>query len=307
MADTSVDQMLDAFGRHHIPTHQEQIENGRLIRKWLDWEGGPQAAPKPVRRAGERAKGRMVEGNMRLVVSIAKKFQGRGVPLEDLIQEGAFGLIRAVELYDHTRGYQFSTYAYWWIRQAMMRAIANQADTIRVPCNTSDLLRKIAFWVQQEQQEGRVPTEAEIQAAMGLTAEQYKRINSAISSRLISSLNRTTGDDGSELISLVPETSSNGNAAMEALHEEMQADLICDLLRYLTPREQTVVRALYLEEVPRRIVAKRLGISNDRVRVLDTTAVQKLRVMLRRLEAGLPAQPPHFAEINQLAMQLQAV
>ena len=165
---------LQEIGRVPLLTDHEEIYCSRQIQAWLQYVGGPEAAPAQVRRRGRRAKERLMAGNLRLVVSVCKKKMGNGLELQDMVQEGSLGLSRAAEKFDATRGYKFSTYAYWWIRQGLNRAISQQSRTIRIPSNRRELLSKIKQVSSRlTLQHGIQPTLQQISDQLAITCLLY--------------------------------------------------------------------------------------------------------------------------------------
>ncbi len=228
----------------------------------------------------EEARRRLSEGNLRLVVSLAKHYTGRGIPLMDLIQEGNMGLMRAAEKYDHTKENRFSTYAAWWIREAMQRAIDQQSREIRVPVHVAENMKRVQKTAKELQQElGRDATPGEIAEKMGdKTEEEVKDIINYLQSPV--SLETPVGDDGESSLGDMVEDRSEPTPE-EAMNLIAEKEEVEELLGRLNEREKSVIRLRYgldggkthtLEEI-----GESLGVTRERVRQIEARAMEKLR------------------------------
>jgi len=258
------------------PVRQYLKEIGRI--PLLDSESEKELAERMM-NGDEEAKGLLVESNLRLVVSIAKKYLGRGMYFLDLIQEGNLGLMKAVDKFDYTKGYKFSTYATWWIRQAITRAIADQARTIRIPVHMVETIHKVTKYSRQMLQElGREPTAEEIGEKMGMSAEKVREIMKIAQDPV--SLETPIGEEeDSHLGDFIPDDDTPSPAeatSTNILREELEKQL-----HTLTPREEHVIKlrfGLYdgrsrtLEEV-----GKEFDITRERIRQIEAKALRKLR------------------------------
>ncbi len=234
---------------------------------------------KSIIRAGNRSRDHLIKANTRLVVSIAKKYMGQGVPFSDLIQEGNLGLMKAVEKFDYHRGYKFSTYATWWIRQAITRALADQGRTIRVPVHMSDRIRKLHQISRQlEQAWGRKPSPEEL--AVELEVEPSKVRWMLRVSRHPVSLERPVGEEeDSELGNFIED--EDAPTPPDAAYHHLLQEKLEDVLSTLTPREARILRLRFglqngrsytLEEV-----GKKFGLTRERIRQIEGQALRKLR------------------------------
>src|SRR4051794_9164528 len=259
---------LNEIRRYPLLTAAEEIELAKRIEK------GDMAA-----------KERMINSNLRLVVSIAKKYQGQDLPLLDLIQEGIFGLIRASEKFDWRKGYKFSTYATFWIRQAIQRGIANRARTIRIPVHIGQRERKIARTERElAAQMERQPTDEEISAASGVPIEQIEEIRDA--GRAVTSLDKPIGEEGETAFGDL--IAAHDMTPEEEVHLTLSEEVIRRTVNELPEPERDVLKLRYGingdEPTPLRETGKRLGMSPERVRQIESKALAKL-AMRRELDA----------------------
>jgi len=292
---------LHEIGKVPLLTHEQEIVYGKQVQKMMalleekenlasilqkepsltEWASATQMTEIEVNKAikeGTRAKGKMIEANLRLVVAIAKKYQKRNMEFLDLIQEGSLGLERGVEKFDPTKGYKFSTYAYWWIRQAITRAIAQQGRTIRLPIHITEKLNKIKKTQRElSQQLGRSATPGEIAKALELETSQIREYLSI--ARQPISLDVKVGDNqDTELSELLEDSESSPDLyiTQELLRQDLR-----DLLDELTPQQKEVLSLRFgLEDGKELSLAKigqRMNLSRERVRQLEHQALAHLR------------------------------
>ena len=263
--DDPVKVYLKEIGRVPLLSPEEETELALKIQA-----GGPD---------GEKAKQRLSEANLRLVVSIAKRYVGRGMQFLDLIQEGNLGLIKAVEKFDHTKGFKFSTYATWWIRQAITRAIADQARTIRIPVHMVETINKVKKVSSQLLHEyGHDPSAEEIAERLDMPVDKVREIMRVAQEPV--SLETPIGEEeDSHLGDFIPD--DDAPVPAEAASQTLLKEQLADVLKTLTPREEKVLRLRFgLEDGrPRTLeeVGKEFNVTRERIRQIEAKALRKLR------------------------------
>ncbi|HHW56973.1 MAG TPA: RNA polymerase sigma factor RpoD [Clostridia bacterium] len=260
--DDPVRMYLKEIGKIPLLTPEEEIELAKRIEQ-----------------GDEEAKKRLIEANLRLVVSIAKRYVGRGMLFLDLIQEGNLGLLKAVEKFDYRKGYKFSTYATWWIRQAITRAIADQARTIRIPVHMVETINKLIRVQRQLLQElGREPTPEELAKEMGMPEEKVREIMK-IAQEPVSLETPIGEEEDSHLGDFIPD--EDAPAPAEAAAYTMLKEQLMDVLDTLTPREEKVLRLRFgLDDGRARTleeVGKEFNVTRERIRQIEAKALRKLR------------------------------
>lgn len=286
--DDSISLYLKEIGRVPLLTAEEEVdlakrmEAGRNSRQILaegvdDWEEREKFLW--LVRDGQAAQEHLIKANSRLVVSVAKKYVGRGVPFLDLIQEGNIGLIRAVKKFDYRRGYKFSTYATWWIRQAVTRAIADQGRTIRVPVHMYEQINRLTRTSRQLVQElGRDPTTEEIAEELGVTPRKVEHIM-RVSQRPLS-LEMPVGEEEDSYLGDFIED-EDADSPQDAAGQQLLREVIDEIFQSLTPREVRILQLRFglvdgycytLEEV-----GKKFGVTRERIRQIEAQALSRLR------------------------------
>ena len=290
---------LATIGRIPLLTPAEEIELGNQVQAMMALtEDGSRAfedgelttAQRRLLRIGRRAKERMMKANLRLVVSVAKKYQGKGLELLDLIQEGSLGLERAVEKFDPTRGYKFSTYAFWWIRQSMTRAIACQSRTIRLPVHLSERLttiRKVSLDLAHKL--GAMPSRVEIAEAMDIPLDELDSLlrQALTTSSLDAPVN---GEEGRSFLGdLIADSSLD--EPLDIVEQRIHHEQLGRWLSHLSEQEQHVLRMRFGLEGNERHTLAEIGrlmeVSRERVRQVELKALRKLRNLTRRLPSGI--------------------
>jgi RNA polymerase sigma factor (sigma-70 family) len=288
LSSSDLSSYLQEISRHPVLSRDAQLLHARQVQEWVNWPGGRASAPLRVRRRGERSFNSLVRTNLRLVVSVAKKYQNRGLELVDLIQEGNVGLCRGIELFDPTRGYSISTYTYWWIRQAITRALHTSARTIRLPLNTQDLLSKIRRAIATYESEyGAPPSLQTLSELLKVTTDRIEQTLFSESITRCTSLDRACIEDGNNLIELLPDLTTLPTS-IDAPWGVMDVDELWDMVDTLDPREADILRGIYLENHTLAEIGRRHHLSRERIRQLSVRATQKLRYRLYLSTGRLP-------------------
>jgi RNA polymerase primary sigma factor len=289
----SIGHYLSSIGRVPLLTAAEEIElahHVQAMKELLETQEEDRTPKQRHRiRMGKRARDRMMAANLRLVVSVAKKYQNQGLELLDLVQEGAIGLERAVDKFDPAMGYKFSTYAYWWIRQGMTRAIDNSARTIRLPIHISEKLSKMRKITRElSHRFGRQPNRLELAHAMGIEPRDLEELIAQSAPCASLDAHARGEEDRSTLGELIPDP--NGDEPMEGMDRSIQKEHLGSWLSQLNEREQKILRLRFglggEEPLTLAEIGRQINVSRERVRQLESKAILKLRTMTNHQQAA---------------------
>ena len=282
----SIGWYLSTIGRVPLLTPAEEIELAHHVQamKRLRELPADQITPRQRHqiRMGTRARDRMMAANLRLVVSVAKKYQNQGLELLDLVQEGAIGLERAVDKFDPAMGYKFSTYAYWWIRQGMTRAIDNSARTIRLPIHVSEKLSKMRRISRElSHRLGRQPYRLELAHAMGMPPQELEELISQSAPCASLDAHARGEEDRSTLGELIADPASG--ESMDSMDRTLQKEHLGNWLSQLNEREQKIIKMRFglegSDPLTLAEIGRQINVSRERVRQLEAKAILKLRLM----------------------------
>jgi RNA polymerase primary sigma factor len=282
----SIGWYLSTIGRVPLLTPAEEIELAHHVQagKRLQQRSAEELTPQQRRqiRMGQRARDRMMAANLRLVVSVAKKYQNQGLELLDLVQEGAIGLERAVDKFDPAMGYKFSTYAYWWIRQGMTRAIDNSARTIRLPIHISEKLSKMRRVTRElSHRLGRQPNRLELSHALDMTPEDLEELIAQSAPCASLDAHARGEEDRSTLGELIADPASGEH--FDSMDRHLQKEHLGGWLSQLNEREQKILKLRFglegSEPLTLAEIGRLINVSRERVRQLEAKAIMKLRLL----------------------------
>ena len=289
----SIGWYLSTIGRVPLLTAAEEIELAHHVQagKRLQQIPATERTPQQRRqiRMGQRARDRMMAANLRLVVSVAKKYQNQGLELLDLVQEGAIGLERAVDKFDPAMGYKFSTYAYWWIRQGMTRAIDNSARTIRLPIHISEKLSKMRRVSRElSHRLGRQPNRLELSHALDMTPEELEELMAQSAPCASLDAHARGEEDRSTLGELIADPNSNEH--FDSMDRHLQKEHLGGWLSQLNEREQQILKLRFglegSEPLTLAEIGRLINVSRERVRQLEAKAIMKLRLLSNTRQAA---------------------
>ncbi|EDY37156.1 RNA polymerase sigma factor [Cyanobium sp. PCC 7001] len=289
----SIGWYLSNIGRVPLLTPAEEIELAHHVQAGKRLQEVPleELTPKQKRqiRMAQRARDRMMAANLRLVVSVAKKYQNQGLELLDLVQEGAIGLERAVDKFDPAMGYKFSTYAYWWIRQGMTRAIDNSARTIRLPIHISEKLSKMRRITRElSHRLGRQPNRLELSHAMDMRPEELEELMAQSAPCASLDAHARGDEDRSTLGELIADPASNEH--FDSMDRHIQKEHLGAWLSQLNEREQKIIKLRFglegSEPLTLAEIGRLINVSRERVRQLEAKAIMKLRLMSNYQQAA---------------------
>lgn len=299
MANAELHNYMQEVGRHPILREETQLLHCRRIHEWKHPKAYPEqtASPRLVERRGRHSMEMMVNTNLRMVVSIAKKAQHKGLTFSDLIQEGNIGLIRGLELYDPARGYRISTYAYWWIRQSINRALHNQGRLIRLPIGHYETLNKVQRYSQEvESETGQRPTMEELAAFARISPERMRLISRVHAMTEVTTLDRPGIEGGNNLLDLIPTPDSPEDDSFTPFHPDSSGEApvlalpsvehrrIAAAMRCLPEKERYVLEEIIIKAKGLQEVAKDMQLSKSRIGQLLKSGKDNLRTEMERLE-----------------------
>jgi RNA polymerase primary sigma factor len=269
---------LEAISRYPLLSTQQEIQLARKIAQYMELRDNPSPTPAEQRliKAGLKARATMVNCNLRLVVHIAKRYTGRikSMDMLDLCQEGNIGLQRAAEKFDASRGYKFSTYAYWWIRQSLKRAIDSKERMIKIPIHMIDrIFKALQVEIEYMKEHGRKPSKTELAEVMGLTIEQLLALVDCNSAHI--SLDELVTDDGNSLLDLIASPEVDIDYDLDYSKEHVQL-----ALSYLTDMEQDLINKRYNQDLTFTAIAKEHNVSRERIRQRTTRTHRRLRQLM---------------------------